>query len=447
MPINIQIADYSTRECSPGVLDDLRAIANINLRDLHKERKPGLLIFPDSFDYFDSGLGEHHICSIHENTLRAYSLVGFVGNKGTRLSIHSRFAQDETGKEDFFLHYMLCRIAKLNLVDLRHALNLQHAIDFLPFMFPLFLKKAIAQGISRQYVTRRANNANLKGRIDVGRHLRSNLPFRGAIAYDYREFSADNPLMQLVRHTLEHIRKLPHGILLLNGDKTIRDAASEIVRMTPSYFEYERQRIISQNSTCRPHPHFSAYQPLQRLCLRILRHEQAKYGESDTEIYGLLIDAAWLWEEYLAEILADKFSHYTQRSQKLSLFTNGQQRFIPDFVRRHRDGNTIADAKYIRLNGRNDYFEEKATAIYYKTITYMYCFHSEKGFLIYPLDESHPGIGNPQSLRIQRYEPKKAGAILIKLGLNIPGNCKSFQEFCGRMAASETELVAQLCPC
>ena len=54
--------------------------------------------------------------------------------------------------------------------------------------------------------------------IDVGNHLKKNLPFTGNIAYTTREFTYDNPMMQLIRHTIEYIKNqksLGRGIIIL----------------------------------------------------------------------------------------------------------------------------------------------------------------------------------------------------------------------------------------
>ncbi len=34
-----------------------------------------------------------------------------------------------------------------------------------------------------------------------------------------------------------------------------------------------------------------------------LRYEKLKYGSGAKQIYGILFDGAWLWEEYLTTIL------------------------------------------------------------------------------------------------------------------------------------------------
>lgn len=369
-------SDYRTKAIIPEELQDLKAIADVEISNITLEDNPNLLVFPDSFESYDRDFGKKMVCNIVNdgNTLLTNSIVGFIGRNQTQLSIHSRFANDED--EDYFLHYMLHRVAKINLLNLQHTTNEDSVFDFLLYLFPLYLKKAINQGMYKQYITRKNNDANVRGVIDVNRHIRYNKPFNGKIAYSTREYSYDNDVTQLIRHTIEFISTYDGGNDILNVDSVTQEAVSQIVSAT-TYIHNELRSVINKNLKPIVHPYYSEYAPLQRLCLQILRHEELKYGHEDNEIYGVLIDAAWLWEEYLAEILKGKYNHYLKDSGKrFYLFENFQQ-IIPDYL--SLDKKIVADAKYIPLNTEKSYGEEKATAIYYKTITYMYRFCTNKG--------------------------------------------------------------------
>lgn len=70
------------------------------------------------------------------------------------------------------------------------------------------MKNAISQGVYRQYITHKYNDANVRGVIDVSRHIKYNEPFNGSVAYTTREYSYDNHITQLIRHTIEFISKM-----------------------------------------------------------------------------------------------------------------------------------------------------------------------------------------------------------------------------------------------
>lgn len=434
-------SDYSIANITPDELDDLRVIADVEISNISLEDYPNLLVFPDSFSSYDRDFGKKIICSIADEgrKLCTNSMVGFIGRNNTHLSIHSRFA--DNGKEDFFLHYMLQKVAKINLFNLQHTMDEDSVFDFLLYLFPLYLKNAISQGVYRQYITHKYNDANVRGVIDVNRHIKYNEPFNGAVAYTTREYSYDNHITQLIRHTIEFISK-NGGDDILNIDEDTKQAVAQIIGATPSYLSNELQSIINKNLTPIAHPYYNEYAPLQRLCLQILRHEELKYGQEEDEVYGVLIDAAWLWEEYLATILEGKYNHYLKYTGKrFYLFKPKQQQIIPDYL--SLDKKIVADAKYIPLNEKIWFKEDSAsaTAIYYKTITYMYRFCSKEGYLFYPHpDEEVSPIKNEI---ITEIEGKNGGSI-TKLGLRIPSNCSDFNEFTSRINEEETIFNNQL---
>ena len=434
-------SDYSIANITPDELDDLRVIADVEISNISLEDYPNLLVFPDSFSSYDRDFGKKVICSIADEgrKLCTNSMVGFIGRNNTHLSIHSRFA--DNGKEDFFLHYMLQRVAKINLFNLQHTMDEDSVFDFLLYLFPLYLKNAISQGVYRQYITHKYNDANVRGVIDVNRHIKYNEPFNGAVAYTTREYSYDNHITQLIRHTIEFISK-NGGDDILNIDEDTKQAVAQIIGATPSYLSNELQSIINKNLTPIAHPYYNEYAPLQRLCLQILRHEELKYGQEEDEIYGVLIDAAWLWEEYLATILEGKYNHYLKDTGKrFYLFKPKKQQIIPDYL--SLDKKIVADAKYIPLNEKIWFKEDSAsaTAIYYKTITYMYRFCSKEGYLFYP----HPDeeVSPIKDEIITEIEGENGGSI-TKLGLRIPSGCADFNDFASRINEEETIFNNQL---
>ncbi len=434
-------SDYSIANITPDELDDIRVIADVEISNISLEDYPNLLVFPDSFNSYDRDFGKKVICSIADEgrKLCTNSMVGFIGRNNTHLSIHSRFA--DNGKEDFFLHYMLQKVAKINLFNLQHTMDEDSVFDFLLYLFPLYLKNAISQGVYRQYITHKYNDANVRGVIDVSRHIKYNEPFNGAVAYTTREYSYDNHITQLIRHTIEFISK-NGGDDILNIDEDTKQAVAQIIGATPSYLSNELQSIINKNLTPIAHPYYNEYAPLQRLCLQILRHEELKYGQEEDEVYGVLIDAAWLWEEYLATILEGKYNHYLKDTGKrFYLFKPKKQQIIPDYL--SLDKKIVADAKYIPLNEKIWFKEDSAsaTAIYYKTITYMYRFCSKEGYLFYP----HPDeeVSPIKDEIITEIEGENGGSI-TKLGLRIPSNCSDFNEFTSRINEEETIFNNQL---
>jgi 5-methylcytosine-specific restriction enzyme subunit McrC len=417
-------------------IGDLSAIANRSLIDLQLEN-PDLLVFPQTLGQHRDDVEKSHIFSLDEEQITTYNLMGFVGRNSSQLTISSRFAKDDNN--DYFLHYMLQKVFSINLLQFDQTPNKENIWDFLLYLFPYYLKKAYSQGIYKAYRKEEYNDSNVRGTIDVKKHILQNIPFTGKITYTTREHSYNNYLTQLVRHTIEKIKSHPFGSGVLTSDSEVRDIVSKFIFVTDkTYNNNLRQKIISANLKPVSHPYFTEYAALQKICLKILRHEKITFGKEKDKVYGLLFDGAWLWEEYLNTILKENFIHPENKTGKHRqyLFENNIQSIYPDFISRTAP-ISVGDAKYIPLDRQRTYSEnsEKATSIYYKTIAYMYRYSSNSGFLLFPSQET---------TFYETYRIKETNGTLKKIGLAIPQKSDNFKEFIKSMNANEKEFKGQL---
>ena len=186
-------------------------IADKTLEQLERE---GVFVFPEFVIDADDITKEQMILQSINDSYRAGNVMGFLGCGDERLIIESRFCSDD---EDYFFQYLLDRVLDFpNIVDLKSDADQNNRLfNFLLFLFPYYLKTAMRKGLFKKYVCNRYNDKNVKGTIDIARHIGKNTPFIGNVAYSQREFSYDNNLMELVRHTIEYIKKKPYGNNLL----------------------------------------------------------------------------------------------------------------------------------------------------------------------------------------------------------------------------------------
>ena len=255
--ITIQDNNYQGKVCSLHDVADLLSIGNKSIRQLCDENEH-LLVFPLSIDDTDDRIGDSTIIDIYaenENFVRIKSgnIMGFVGRKNQQLKIYSRF---DNQKHDFFLHYMLQKVFSFNIFNLDFTSSEDNVFEFLVYMFPAMLKIAMRQGVYKEYRRFRHNDANVRGTIDISRHIRENIPFRGTVAYNTRELSFDNSITELIRHTIEYIKTIPSGDIILSSDKTVEDCIKKIVSYTPSYSHTERIKIIQDNLLPCNHPFY-----------------------------------------------------------------------------------------------------------------------------------------------------------------------------------------------
>jgi len=429
--------NYYGERLNSQYIEDLTPIANHSIAYL-LSGNPNLLVFPQSLEKYLN----KPIFKIEGDWLYTNNIMGFVGRNTSKVTITSRFAKDD--KNDFFLHYMLQKVLATNIFNFEQSPNNEETIwDFWLYLFPYCLKKAYARGLYKAYQRKQYNDANVKGTLDVKRHLLKNLLFAGKIAYTTKEHSYDNPLSQLIRHTIEYLRTHPIGSVLLNTDAEIRTMVSQFVFHTQnSYNKNARRKVIMANTKPFVHPYFTEYAPLQKICLNILNHEKLIFGEEKDKIHGLLFDGAWLWEEYLNTFLNEYFEHpeNIRGKGREYLFKNSKQPIYPDFISRNSTPKLVVDAKYIPLDRHSFYREdsEKVTSIYYKTITYMYRFETNRGFLLYPCnqkDTNEPFLSEKLCI-----EGNAENRILEKIGMTIPQHSKSFTNFVSKMRENENAL-------
>ena len=99
------------------------------------------------------------------------------------------------------------------------------------------------KGVFKTYVRKTYNDSNVKGTIDIARHIVKNTPFVGNVAYSQREYSFDNDLMELIRHTVEFIKHKPYGHKLLAQAK---DEVKDVVAATPTTRCVTDRRLLMQ---------------------------------------------------------------------------------------------------------------------------------------------------------------------------------------------------------
>lgn len=365
-------------------INSLKEISHRTIKNIIEN--DNLLIFPSDLNkskYIDES---KTIFNIYNDKILTNNLMGFIGYNDTQIKITSRFATD---KNDYFLHYMLQKVLCLNIFDLQHSTNKDDSFDFLIYMFLDLFQKAIRQGIFKSYQKREYNDANVRGVIDINRHIKNNIPFNGKIAYNTREYSYDNNITQLIRHTIEYINTKSRGILNINED--IKSGVFQIIEATKRYDKNKRQSIINKNLKKLNHPYFYEYEPLRKICIQILRHEELKYGREEDKIYGILFDGAYLWEEYIWTILKDlNFKHSENKTGKggINLLEKDWEVF-PDFYKINNEKNIVLDTKYKRLENKDIDRNDK-----HQIISYVYTLGAKIGGFVYPSENKEFSFDN-----------------------------------------------------
>ena len=397
-----------------------QALLDRTLDNLSREDR--IFIFPnDLINSLDLDKDQKILETVNQE-IKTGNVIGFLGYGQERLTIASRFSDESN---DHFLHYLLQKVLHINLTSLDVALSREDKLyQLLVYLFPKYLQAALRKGLYKEYQRFFHNDSHVKGVIDVRNHLKKNLPFMGNVAYTTREFTYDNPLMQLIRHTVEYIKTQKSFGVLLDSN---RENITEITRVTSAYKLADRAKIIRMNKIkLIRHAYFREYRKLQELCLIILNQEKHGLGYQAQKIHGILFDVSWLWEEYVYTLLPKDFIHprNKDKTEGISVFSNRERKVFPDFY--HKELKIVLDAKYKELE-----FTEKGInrEDLFQLISYSYILKAEKAGLVFP---SKDKVVDNEIGKLAGY-----GALLKKLSIQIPQNASSYRGFCEMMESSE----------
>lgn len=402
----------------------------------------GIFVFPNSLKEQEGITDDQMILKKEDEEYRSSNIMGFLGCDQENLVIESRFSE---GQKDYFFQYLIENVLKIPyVIDLNTTIDQDNEIiDLFIFIFPYYLKKAMRKGLFKVYVRNEYNNDNLKGTIDIQKHIKKNTPFIGNIAYSQREFSYDNYILQLIRHTIEFIKKRKEGVGILSN---VRTEVKKIREATMSYNHMDKNKVVTLNNK-RPirHAYFKEYRELQKLCLIILQQHKHYIGSGMEKIHGILFDGAWLWEEYIHTLIDIDFYHPQNKSgsgaQRLFSRENGSKIGLvyPDFIGRNYENRVIGDAKYkpIQNIGNKDFLQ---------VLAYMFRFDAKIGYYFYPnnYENNYQVLYLNQGLKYENNVQMRDDIKVIKLGLSIPKEVKDYKDFSEKMKIAEQEFLNKM---
>lgn len=483
--------DNSPLTMEGGILTDeqvkLLSILTDDIGNVISPNNTKALIFPRDINYYKDGVNQEKILNIIRDResggrIDTGNIMGFIGIHDNNsehdifIRIRSRFDTDyvKSGKEekkskkkdksrtkakDYFMHYLLQKVMCINIMNLNYAYDENDDVfDFYTYLLPGMLKSAMKQGLFKMYVRQEFNDPKVKGTIDVNRHIRKNIPFNGKVAYTAREHTTDNPLMQLVRHAIEELKSRPEGRSILNSDKEVKEYVKLIEGCTNGYRAKDRDLILQQNLKPLRHPYYTEYEPLRKLCNMILLKNRLKFAEdairdNNKSIYGILFDGAWLWEEYIANILerassfrlpevtCQRIVHPQNKAKANPIYVFSNSTSVaryPDYY--SEDGTFVMDAKYKHIKPETNFGDIDRNDLN-QMLTYMYILGKEcqRGIFIFPIHESELKDGRTSYI----LDVEGRGGKISKLAFVIPRECDTFEEFKVMMENSEIEFIKE----
>ena len=376
---NIKVSAIS--EEGKKSLEDLCSI-----KELIKKHKT--LTIPHREDFKND-----QIIEIKGNELYTSNWVGVLqspisGESGAslRLEIKSRF--DNTEKQ-YFLLYLLCSVSGFYTFNMNVDGNEES--NYLIILIIIYINSLIDaynEGIYKEYVSRRYNDYNFRGTIDINRHLKLNIPFMGKTAYTVREYTYDTEILCLIRQVIDYIR-YEHSEIWegYRRDKSILNEIVEVIEnATPSFranINYAETIKCNKEIT---HPLYQNYENVRKLALMILNESgQNIFENSEAKSLSLLIDIAWLWEEFVAEKLLKDFNytHLLVSDSEGKFEWADDESWYPDFIEDNADNEkrNVFDAKYKNWKWKNN------SEDIHQLLSYLFISGGTKCGVIYPYNK------------------------------------------------------------
>ncbi len=419
--------------------------------DLLPDRKK-LLVFPRvfevSFDYEEqkSILNSKHVMVDMDSRLISVGVVatnnvaGFIeysdksDDVKESLAIHSRFpVKDKNGdlsyREDYFLYYMLEKVFDVNLESFERSATMKQRIyNFLVYLYPKYLEKALQKGLLQEYKYFMVDNKSDKT--------------ENRNSYSVKELTCGHDFIHLIKHTIEFIKNIAgEGYSSFINDVLSEESIELFMSSTKNYGDKDASDVfeaVLQDGTT--DDFCSEYIDLFKLSLYILNDGKEKIYKNDEDIYGVLFDISWLWEEYIYTILSVKVPelkllHPENKLNKNAVFLLQDiadnefktQPAYPDFY--SEDCRIVLDAKY-EFQNEND--KDMPNDDLYQIISYAHVLSSKSTGIIYPsrtisnlkvIGETNTKVADPISV--------------FKLGLYIPDDVDNYDDFRKAIGKSE----------
>ena len=264
------------------------------------------------------------------------------------------------------------------------------------YMFVQNLEKAFLLGLPKAYKSIEHHEMKLKGKIDINKFIKYDIPFQGKISSVSREQKEIQEIIDVLYKAVKII------------DKNNKVFLKNIAHIKTHLKQYKSNNYVSNEtinkaikSKALQNPIFAPYKKVLEYARFIINGnniEEKNDGKQET--FGFIINVAELFEIYITKLLQKEFSDWYVESPKIELYNTPQmfyqRKIIPDIVMKKASDVLVFDTKYKKMtmqgknkNGagdvdRNDFFQINTYMSYYQNQD----FNVKIGGLLYPIEKS-----------------------------------------------------------
>ena len=265
------------------------------------------------------------------------------------------------------------------------------------YMFIQNLEKAFLLGLPKAYKSIEHHEMKLKGKIDINKFIKYDIPFQGKISSVSREQKEIQEIIDVLYKAVKIIDKNNKAFL-----KNISHIKTHLKQYKSNNYVSNETINRALKSKALQNPIFAPYKKVLEYARFIINGnniEEKNDGKQET--YGFIINVAELFEIYITKLLQKEFSDWYVESPHLRLDEKFgktylySRKIIPDIVM-IKDKNVIVfDTKYKKMNfnyvkgngvdvDRNDFFQINTYMSYYQNQN----FNVKIGGLLYPIEKS-----------------------------------------------------------
>ncbi|MDY0180663.1 5-methylcytosine restriction system specificity protein McrC [Aliarcobacter skirrowii] len=265
------------------------------------------------------------------------------------------------------------------------------------YMFVQNLEKAFLLGLPKAYKSIEHHEMKLKGKIDINKFIKYDIPFQGKISSVSREQKEIQEIIDVLYKAVKII------------DKNNKVFLKNIAHIKTHLKQYKSNNYVSNEtinkalkSKALQNPIFAPYKKVLEYARFIINGnniEEKNDGKQET--FGFIINVAELFEIYITKLLQKEFSDWYVESPHLRLDERFgktylySRKIIPDIVMTKNKDVIVFDTKYKKMNfnyvkgngvdvDRNDFFQINTYMSYYQNQNY----NVKIGGLLYPIEKS-----------------------------------------------------------
>ncbi|GEM_PF-668039 len=372
---------------------------NINITFKSYKQNTNNLFISDSSDKRDDEI----VFSLHnykdkdkDGNLNYNTIVGnFVGKftyNDVVIDIKSRFP-------DIFLTRMLNFANDVFLDDVSvfdakvdNDNDLDYSKLIIYYMFILKLEKAFLLGLPKAYKSINNHEMKVKGKIDINRFIKYDIPFQGKISSTSREQKEIQEIIDVLYKAITIIEKnefstknISHIKTHLKQYKSAKYVSNETIN-----------KAIKSNAL--QNPIFSPYKKVLEYSKYIIDASNLEENKTSREkTFGFLVNVAELFEIYLFKLLQNNFPDWKVEHEEASEVYKANffvRNMKPDIVMKQDKKVIVFDAKYKKMLfkgrdnrgagdlDRNDFFQINTYMSYYDKQGYDVI----AGGLLYPIE-------------------------------------------------------------